>query len=658
MSSTLSAKRRGMSAALAGAMALALIALVAVGPAPRAQAAFSLPQCGGVEIAGRGASFARDAHVLFNNYFHSSVCPGGSIDVAYEPLGSGAGREAVKNRTLQPRFGMSDEAPDATEVLRINRGVKGSEDPNTDPDPEDNGEIHVIPAAVGAVAPLVNLPSGCTQVNVNAIPTNPAEPVSRTIEQDRTLDTILDGVVRLRFREDVYEEIWAQGDEGPGSYLTWGELVPAFSGTGATCGDKAVIRVVRFDDSGTTFTFKDYLNELEAGREWKTKYTEEAANGRTRHWPGAAFGDRDDCGDKDGIAEPSDPDGPGGPGLAGDTDQLTSSCAGNAANLVNTLISTDGSVGYADISTARVAGLEITPRTAEAGAGSAFDNDTYWTQAQNGGNGDFEEPTSNQQFGFRTDGSKGANCAKTKFLNVPNSTLGSWFATSGVHSPEGYPVCTMTYGLVFDDNSDVWGGGATEEAKARTVKDYWTGIVSDGAQNLLKISDYAPLPEDIQQIAQKGVEAVNWEGAPLPPPPPPPPPPPVVLGPTPAPPPVSNLFSLPRKAISSKTGQATISVKIPGPGMVELAGSANVSNGKSARKGKKAIKVGRTVLNASQAGTYKLTLKPSAAAMAQLREKGKLRVNLKVTFTPTGGVANTSTSSITLKLSKPKPKKR
>ena len=38
----------------------------------------------------------------------------------------------------------------------------------------------------------------------------------------------------------------------------------------------------------------------------------------------------------------------------------------------------------------------------------------------------------------------------------------------------------MTYGLVFDDNSAVWGGSAGgEESKARTVKDYWENIVSN-----------------------------------------------------------------------------------------------------------------------------------------------------------------------------------
>jgi hypothetical protein len=58
------------------------------------------------------------------------------------------------------------------------------------------------------------------------------------------------------------------------------------------------------------------------------------------------------------------------------------------------------------------------------------------------------------------------------------------------------------------------------------------------------------------------------------------------------------------------------------------------------------------VLNASKAGTFNLTLKPSAAAKTELRKKGALRVSLKLTFTPTGGEAKTTITSLTLKLKK------
>jgi hypothetical protein len=327
---------------------------------------------------------------------------------------------------------------------------------------------------------------------------------------------------------------------------------------------------------------------------------------------------------------------PGGK-LADSEDHLTSGCSNGNGALVAKLVATDGSVGYSDISTARAnsPSLAIAPE--------ANDNDTYWTQVQNGSN-TFEEPTSSP-IGFRTDGPKGANCQTTEFEGVPATTFGDWSKASGVKSAVGYGICTMTYGLVFDDNSDVWGGSPAEEAKARTVKDYWQNIVSEPAQAALFPNDYAPLPEDILAIAQAGVASVNWEGA--------------AdgggggggggagggggdAGPAPLPIKPSNLFTLPRKSISSKTGGATLSVKLPGPGKLELVGTAKV--------GKKQVKVGRTVLNASKSGTFSLQLKPSAAAKQQLRKKGSLRVSLELTFTPTGGDAKTSTSSIVLKL--------
>jgi ABC-type phosphate transport system substrate-binding protein len=661
MSSSLIAPRRGRSAVLAGVLALVVTALAVIGSAPRAEAAFSLTKCGGVEITGRGASFARDAHKLFNSFFKTSYCPGSGLSVAYEPLGSGAGREAVKNRALPPRFGMTDEAPNATETLRIEKGVPGSGDPNDPLNPnvintEDDGKIHVVPAAVGAVGALVNLPNGCTQEKINLIPTSAAQPVSRTDEEDKNTDLIPDGVVRLRFSKAVYEEIWAQGATTPGEeveYLEWGEVVPAFSGV-AGCGDKPIVRVVRFDESGTTFAFKDYLNTILSARKWKTDFST-VAPGLTRNWPGAAFGDRDDCDDApNGIAEASDPDGPGAPGLVGDTDNLTSACAGNAAELVTKLKATDGSIGYADIATARSAGLDVTARTT---GGSAFDNDTYWTQVENGSNA-FTEPSSSQ-FGFRVDGDPGANCTSTTFVEKGASTLSSWFNTSGVNSPAGYGICTLTYGLVFDDNAEVWKNLPAEQAKARTVKDYWTALLSDGAQAQLPVNDYAPLPDAIQAISQAGIASVSWDKA--------------GGGEEPGeggnkggggsnnggggvvqPPPPSNLFSLPKKSISSKTGQATVAVKIPGPGRVELIGTANVPGGQAGRAYMKKITVGKIVLTAGKAGTYNLTLKPSGAAKKRLREKGKLRVSLQVTFTPTGGTAKTSNSAVTLKLKKGK----
>lgn len=608
MSRTPDAPRLGLSAGAAGAVALLLSALAAVCLAPRADAAFTTGKCAGSDVVGRGASFARDAHNVFINNFQPIYCAGtpALAGVTYEALGSGAGRLAVKVReTGGPRFGMSDEPPTEAEVAQMNAGT-GNEPAETDVNPGDNGQIHVIPAAVGAVAPLVNFPDNC---DVNELPAG-----AKTPEQNLDLDATPDDVIRVRFTKAQFENIWAKNAAAD----EWDEVFSDLEGD-ADC-EKPIIRVVRFDDSGTSFAFKDYLNTIDGAQGWLTTFA--AGANKTREWPGAVFGPRADCAGT-----------PNGPGSQEDTmDHLTSGCANGNGSLVAKLVATDGSVGYSDISTARSnsPSLAVTPE--------ANDNDTYWTQVENGGD-DFTEPTSSPN-GFRTDGPKGANCQSTEFKNLPGSTLGDWSKATGVTSEVGYGICTLTYGLVFDDNADVWGGSSVEEAKARTVKDYWESIVTAPAQAALFPNDYAPLPANILAIAKTGVESIGWQGSASEEGPKDPPPPPKTT-PLPLTPP-SNAFSLLKKTISSKTGQAAISVKVPGAGKLVLVGTA--------KSGKKTLKVGQVVLSANKAGTFSLTLKPSGAAKKVLKEKGSLKVTLKLTFTPTGGTAKSSNSAVTLKL--------
>jgi ABC-type phosphate transport system substrate-binding protein len=618
MSRTLDALNRGSSAGRAGVFILGLLALMAACLAPTASANFTSGKCAGADTSGRGASFARDAHLWFATNFKINYCAGtpgaGILDVAYDPAGSGGGRTAVKVRNDTPRFGMTDDPPTATEIEQMNKGGSGT--PFViDSNPNNDGEIQIVPAAVGAVAPLVNFPNGC---NPEALGNEFRTVSAAEISGDATKKALL----RVRFPKAKFEKVWAQG-EVDAPMVKWSDVFPELAGT-AAC-EVAIIRVVRFDESGTSFAFKDYLRTINEGRGWTVKYATEDTTALTRKWPGAEFGTGGQCG------------GTAAPGKKPDSeDHLTSGCANGNAFLVQTLKNTDGSIGYSDISTARGEGLAVNPS-------SASPPDRYWTQVQNGSEA-FTEPTANPN-GFRTDGVKGANCKETEFKNVPSTTFGNWSPTSGVNSLVGFGICTMTYGLVFKDNSAVWGDTPTEEAKAKTVKDYWQSIVSSGSQNGLSAADYAPLPSGILAIAKAGVDGIAWKGGTGGPP----------EGgttlptggggasstPQPAVKP-SNLFTVPRKSISSKTGGAAVSVKLPGPGKLELVGTA--------KAGKKRINVGKVVLTANKAGTFNINLKPSGAAKKQLREKGSLRVSLVLTFTPTGGDPKSSTSSITLKL--------
>lgn len=105
------------------------------------------------------------------------------------------------------------------------------------------------------------------------------------------------------------------------------------------------------------------------------------------------------------------------------------------------------------------------------------------------------------------------------------------------------------------------------------------------------------------------------------------------------PPPPSNAFSLGKPVLNKKKGTAKLPVTLPGPGSVQLL---------DVRKTKKRVK--GKLLQATAAGTVQLPVKPTKAARNTLLAKGKLKVKVSVTFTPTGGTAATQTRKLTLKL--------
>lgn len=615
MSRSFGPSRGALRAAAAGVLAAAMTMLLALSFASRADASFTTEKCAGEDIQANGASFANTAHVWFKEQFKDLYCSDTPFAGALAPVltytgdGSGAGRSAMMNRATASRFAGSDEPPTVEEIQKMNTGVGSAGNPAADPDPSDNGQIHVIPAAIGAIAPLVNFPDGCDVTKLNA--------------ESRTAEEGTDDVVRVRFTRAEFAGIWA----GAAGFKEWDEVFPEIKEAG--CEDVPIIRVVRFDNSGSTYALKDYLNTIDPGKGWKSTYVFGAND--TREWPNATFGTRADCTNQAGPAA--------GPA----SEQITSSCSSGGGAAADKLIATDGSVGYVDLATARGRSLAITP--------GANDNDKYWIPLPDGGAGAgvFREPTS-EPLGFRTNVTqKGANCAGATFHNagdpMPN-TLGSWQNVSGVNSAGAFAICTLTYGLVFDDNADVWGGGSTEEAKARTVKDYWENVVKTSTQVGLLGRDYAPLPDEILAISRAGVASIDWEkgegggGGEEEKPQPKQQDPPVVTPPVVTPP--SNAFSVTKKAISSKTGKATISLKLPGAGKVVMTGKA--------KNGKKTINVGKVTLNAAKAGTFNLTLSPSGAAKQVLKQKGSLKVSLTITFTPTGGSAKSSSSAVTLKL--------
>jgi hypothetical protein len=108
---------------------------------------------------------------------------------------------------------------------------------------------------------------------------------------------------------------------------------------------------------------------------------------------------------------------------------------------------------------------------------------------------------------------------------------------------------------------------------------------------------------------------------------------PTAACPVPAPPSPSNEFTLGKLKLNKKTGTATLSVTLPGAGQFTLSGKG----------------VKKVTRSAKGAATLKLPVKPVGKAKKVLRANGKLKVNLKLKFVPTGGTAATKSKKATLK---------
>jgi ABC-type phosphate transport system substrate-binding protein len=667
MTRTLRAPSGAWRAALA-ALLIAAAALLAFAVTPAADAAFVTGECQGTtNLNGRGASFQTGAHTnVFSPQFNSFYCAGegGGPIVTYSGGGSGLGRRHMGERTsasgagennldgslsrsYPERFTGTDEPLTPTHQAEINEG--------TDAD-GDEGEIHQIPVAAGAVAPIVNFPDHC---DVESIPIANQTAPRNIGELTPAYEARVKYTNRARFTQAQWEKIWNGAQTGGDKAASWGDIfsdLKAIVGNPAAktdqmCKDQQITRVVRFDDSGTSFAFKDALDSFNAARGWLPDFV---TGPDTRNWPNAALDNGSFC--NAGVPDPlkASPVGVDGPD-AGTTPSLVSACANGNNNLVPKLAATDGSVGYSDLDTLTKTGgnLLVTPTTVIANR----DDDKYVTQLPNGA-GDFTEATKFSG-GYKTDnagGTGGANCADTEYVNVPDSTLGDWSNVSGVNDVVGYAICTLTYILAFDDNADAYGNTPAEEDKARTVKDYLAAALTTSEQNDLESGNYSPLPAGMLAVSQAGVDHIDWNeeggGGGCTSNCPPPPcvtncggtPPPIIT--PPAKP--SNVFSVPRTSLDSKKGWATLSIRLPGAGKLVLDAKAKVKSGKKT----KTIKVGKITRTVSKAGTVKLTLKPSSAAKKVLRKKGKLKVTIKLTYTPTGGTARTSNKTVTLKLKK------
>jgi phosphate transport system substrate-binding protein len=103
--------------------------------------------------------------------------------------------------------------------------------------------------------------------------------------------------------------------------------------------------------------------------------------------------------------------------------------------------------------------------------------------------------------------SPGACSTAAAAATTPATTDLDWSGTSFTDTRGGYPLCTFTYELVFQNPGTA--GVTTSVAQATNLKAYASYITADEGQSNLASSRYDRLPAAIQSKAQAGAAAIN-----------------------------------------------------------------------------------------------------------------------------------------------------
>jgi ABC-type phosphate transport system substrate-binding protein len=158
---------------------LAAVFAAGLAGASTASADFSIAACTGEPVIARGASFQNSAFTGWQTSFATSaVCGATAPLVTLQASGSGAGRQALgvkggtntfQDRDVSIRFAASDEPLTATDRQQIEKGPIDAN--GVDVTTADDNPVHLIPVAIGAVAVIVLLPTGCAYAPARPRPT-------------------------------------------------------------------------------------------------------------------------------------------------------------------------------------------------------------------------------------------------------------------------------------------------------------------------------------------------------------------------------------------------------------------------------------------------------------------------------------------------------
>jgi hypothetical protein len=567
------------------------------------------------------------------------------------------------------------------------------------------------------VSVAIHLPEGCAlpapgTTGAATSPTTGWTGSGGTVH-DPSGDTAATNTTRPYITDSALEKALA----GDPSEQFWGQLVPNMTGTAGTAanGDSQdnglscagttsgtngipIIRIVRSDNSGTSFNYKSFLG-LVSGGLGNDSTSNSSWTGPTSQTGGSALGASHAGGANtawpttDSFSSPFDAGASGHQTdannicewntsvFAGANTDVTAGhiCGGHktgGGNVALGTLSTDGSIGYVDVATARntkLTGVAAPQQDFQDYQTSTAPRDyTFWIPVQNcpdlgsGCTQSYVEPTSDptnhQATGGGMVGTQGADCTNLPNLqHVPttasspsgDATLGDWSKASAVGG-SGYPICVLTYGLVWDDNSKVYGPSSAEQAQARTVLDYVDFIASSDGQSFVG-TDFSAPPLSIQDIMKTGtpdgtgtggIAGIDWNktsctsncttstsstttttttttttsGGPPPP---------------------SNKFTI--SGAHALGHSVVLIVKLPFRGKLKVVATLRFKSHKI---------MFASVNSAVGSGTGTVTLKPTKNARTDLGKTLKtksLTVTIVITFTPTGGTPNTKTAVLKVK---------
>jgi hypothetical protein len=99
----------------------------------------------------------------------------------------------------------------------------------------------------------------------------------------------------------------------------------------------------------------------------------------------------------------------------------------------------------------------------------------------------------------------------------------------------------------------------------------------------------------------------------------------------------SNTLTVAKTAFNKKKGTATLNLTLPNPGQLTASGN-----------GVKAASAGAVISKSVTAGPTQLLIKAKGKKKKTLNETGKVKLNVAVTYTPTGGDAKTQSQKVKL----------